>query len=112
MLLSEGRLTCLKKEKKQVFCFSVIGRPFTKKRARTGVGISKAGKSYRWAVTPDDWYENMIREAFMKVFPDSKPIGYSFCYPNKNPEEYYWEVRDGVLDRFLPKVVQDEHILF
>lgn len=86
---------------------SIMGKPLTKKRARTGVGVTKAGKPFRWATTPDSWYEDYIRAAFRKAYPGAKPIGWSLCEDNPNMDEYDWVLKKGVRDVDLPPVELD-----
>lgn len=52
------------------WCFSVIGKPLSKKRVRF------AGRFSRF--TDNEWYEHMIADAFKRAFPQSKPVGCEF----------------------------------
>lgn len=83
-------------EAKQEFCFTVLGKPETKKRPRI---FRNGGR-----ITPSIWYEEMVQEAFVEAYPDSKPIGWSLCYDNENPDEYQWEFIKGTKDKNIPKV--------
>lgn len=54
---------------KDFWCFTVIGQPPTKKRARTQGAIH---------FTFDNWYEKMVADAFSRLYPGFKPIGNEF----------------------------------
>lgn len=89
-----------------MFCLSVLGQPVTKKRARTGVGTAKDGHQFRWAVTPDQSYEEMIALAFQTKYSKALPIGYEFCDRRyyKKTDTYKYYVKKQYSDMDLPKL--------
>lgn len=82
---------------KDYWCFSILGRPLTKKRARIFNNT---------AVTPDSWYEKMIKDAFHQLYPDMLPIGHEYYdisernYKGK-PKKYY-RMKKGYTELDLP----------
>lgn len=58
------------KNGRDYWCFSVIGKPLSKKRVRF------AGRFSRF--TDNEWYERMVADAFHRAFPSMKPIGHEF----------------------------------
>lgn len=52
------------------WCFSVAGKPLSKKRVRV---VSMYAR-----YTDNEWYEKMISDAFKQAFPECKPYGYEF----------------------------------
>lgn len=93
---------------------SIMGKPMTKKRVRFGFGIrkndtkrGKKGSIYQAKYTPDNWYEDYIREAFRALYPGAKPIGWSLCEDNPDMDAYDWVLKKGVRDKDLPSVELD-----
>ncbi len=80
------------------FCFTVIGKPVTKKRARITTG----------RFTENSWYEKMIEDAFKLAYPNSKPIGHEFYEIGKRKfkgkEKYVIKLRKGIKDEDLPSI--------
>ena len=70
---------------KDYWCFSIIGRPLTKKRPRIFNNT---------AFTESSWYEKMIKDAFHQLYPDMLPVGHEYYeiserkYKGK-PKKYY-----------------------
>lgn len=87
------------KNGKDYWCFSVIGKPLTKKRPRIFNNT---------AVTPDSWYEKMIKDAFHQMYPDMKPIGHEYYDISirkfkGRPKEYY-RMKKQYSESDLPKI--------
>lgn len=89
-----------------MFVLSILGKPQTKQRARSGIGYSKKGKRYHWAYTESAWAEEMIRRAFVDKYPDSKPIGSECAYFDDSKK--MWKIDSkNYSDMSLPKVEID-----
>lgn len=89
-----------------MFVLSILGKPQTKQRARSGMGYSKKGKRYHWAYTESAWAEEMIRRAFIDKYPDSKPIGSEYAYFDDSKK--MWKIDSkNYTDMSLPKVEID-----
>lgn len=87
------------KNGKDFWCFSILGKPLTKKRPRVYGGT---------VFTEDSWYEKMIRDAFHQLYPDMLPIGYEYYdiserkYKGK-PKKYY-RMKKGYTELDLPTI--------
>jgi hypothetical protein len=88
------------------FSLTVLGQPKTKKRARTGTGISKNGKRFRWSYTDDSWYEEMIQRAFIDKYPDAEPIGSECAIFDDLKNEWKLDTKH-YSDMDLPKLEMD-----
>ena len=89
-----------------MFVLSILGKPQTKQRARSGIGYSKKGQRYHWAYTESAWAEEMIRKAFIDKYADSKPIGSECAYFDDSKK--VWKIDSkNYSDMSLPKVEID-----
>ena len=84
---------------KDFWCFSILGKPLTKKRPRIFNNT---------AFTDDSWYEKMIKDAFHQIYPDMLPIGHEYYdisernYKGK-PKKYY-RMKKGYTELDLPTI--------
>lgn len=77
-----------------MFILSILGKPQTKQRARSGMGKTKTGKSYHWAYTESSWAEDMIRRAFLDKYPDSKPYGHECAYFDDTKQKWKFDSKN------------------
>ena len=84
---------------KDFWCFSIMGKPLTKKRPRIFNNT---------AVTPDSWYEKMIRDAFHRLYPNMLPIGHEYYNVSermyKGKLKKYYRMKKGYTDADLPTI--------
>lgn len=84
---------------KDFWCFSILGKPLTKKRPRIFNNT---------VFTDNSWYETMIKDAFHELYPDMLPIGHEYYdisernYKGK-PKKYY-RMKKGYTELDLPTI--------
>lgn len=84
---------------KDYWCFSIIGKPLTKKRPRIFNNC---------AFTEDSWYEAMVKDAFCRMYPNMLPIGNEYYTISerkyKGKMKKYYRMKKGYTDSDLPTV--------
>lgn len=84
---------------KDYWCFSVIGKPVTKKRPRI---------FNNRVFTENSWYEDMIKDSFYRLYPDFKPIGFEYYDVSvrqyKGVDKSYYKLKKGYTELDLPTI--------